>query len=211
MATVQRGTDSANTTRGGRRQEAGRNLPRIWGGGRDGVPLAEQVWRDGNSGVTTATGIGSGECTAKTDSGAAGVGQRRAEGVSCKKMVSPPARRRRVQHLVNSQGCSERRACQLVGIARSSARYVKRAITDNEAFQNAIQVEANTHRSYGYRRVTVMLKPRAGGSITNRYSGCGNTWNCRFRKGSGINDESVRPRRRCDGRNTLGRCGRMTS
>lgn len=82
-------------------------------------------------------------------------------------MVDPSARRQGVQHLVTNQGCSERRACRLVGIARTSARYVKRCTHDNEALQNAIQVEANAHRRYGYRRVTAMLR-RQGWKVNHK-------------------------------------------
>jgi len=73
-------------------------------------------------------------------------------------MVGPSAKRRGVQHLVATQGCSERRACRLVGIARSSARYEKQVASDGSALENAIEAEANAHRRYGYRRVTALLK-----------------------------------------------------
>jgi len=82
-------------------------------------------------------------------------------------MVSPSARRHGVQHLVTTQGCSERRACRLVGIARTSARYVKRGASTNESLRNAIQVEANAHRRYGYRRVTAMLR-RQGWRVNHK-------------------------------------------
>ncbi len=72
-----------------------------------------------------------------------------------------------MQHLVESQSCSERRACWSVGIARASARYIKRSGHDNETLQNAIQVEANAHRRYGYRRVTMMLK-RQGWRVNHK-------------------------------------------
>lgn len=38
-------------------------------------------------------------------------------------MVSPRERRRAVEHLVAERGLSQRNACQLVGLHRSSARY----------------------------------------------------------------------------------------
>lgn len=82
-------------------------------------------------------------------------------------MVSPSAKRHGLQHLVTNQSCSERCTCRLVGIARSSARYIKRSGHDNEALQNAIQVEANAHRRYGYRRVTMMLK-RQGWRVNHK-------------------------------------------
>jgi putative transposase len=81
-------------------------------------------------------------------------------------MVSPSARRKGVDYLVTSQQYSQRRACRLVGLSRSSARYVQKRAPDEAALATAIFDQANQRPSYGYRRVTVMLK-RAGW-IVNR-------------------------------------------
>ncbi len=61
---------------------------------------------------------------------------------------------------------SQRRACRLVGLARSTARYVRKPAPDEANLAAAIFDQAHQRPSYGYRRVTVMLK-RAGW-IVNR-------------------------------------------
>jgi putative transposase len=73
-------------------------------------------------------------------------------------MVSPSARRKGVDHLVTNRHYSQRRACRLVGLSRSSARYVPKRAPDEAVLAAAIHDQAQARPSYGYRRVTVMLK-----------------------------------------------------
>src|SRR5690606_9050859 len=49
-----------------------------------------------------------------------------------KKMVSPDARRQAAQQLVETKRYSQRRACKLVSVARSTARYRLRRTDDPE-------------------------------------------------------------------------------
>ena len=73
-------------------------------------------------------------------------------------MVSPSARRKGVSYLMESRDYPQRRACRLVGITRSSARYVPQGESDEPALREAIREQAHRHKRYGYRRVTVVLK-----------------------------------------------------
>src|SRR3989304_371673 len=85
--------------------------------------MASALWGSEPIGVVAFAGVGAGEHAAETDRGAAGDGHRRLEGVGKGKVVSPPSQRAAVRHVRDRQGCSERRACKLVGAARSTARY----------------------------------------------------------------------------------------
>jgi transposase InsO family protein len=71
--------------------------------------------------------------------------------------VSPPKRRRVVGHVVDQLGVSERRACRVLGQARSTQRH-ERAIADDEArLTESIVGLATRYGRYGYRRVTALL------------------------------------------------------
>lgn len=72
-------------------------------------------------------------------------------------MVSPDARRQAVGVLVEGRRFSQRRACKLVSVARSTARYRRRRQDDPELVA-ALQATAQQHPAYGYRPVTALLK-----------------------------------------------------
>ena len=85
------------------------------------------TWRKHFDGLSTqrrqaAQGAGGRECQAEEPAGRARPGDRCPEGDQSKKMVSPQARREQVA-LVCQRGLSKRRACGLLGIARSGLSY----------------------------------------------------------------------------------------
>jgi putative transposase len=61
---------------------------------------------------------------------------------------------------------SERRACGLVGIARSTARYASRRSGDQE-LRERLRALAEVRRRFGYRRLHVMLR-REGESVNHK-------------------------------------------
>ncbi len=73
-------------------------------------------------------------------------------------MVSPRGRRSVVERLVTERGLSQRHACALVGIQRSSARYVGRARSDEAHTVALIREYAHEQPMYGYRIIAAMLK-----------------------------------------------------
>jgi transposase InsO family protein len=81
--------------------------------------------------------------------------------------VSPQAKRNAVKHLVAEQDYSQRRACQLVGISRSSARYSPKPRPEETAFKDRVRQLANQHPNYGYRRITAILR-REGSSVNHK-------------------------------------------
>jgi hypothetical protein len=82
-------------------------------------------------------------------------------------MVGPSARRTGVNYLLEQRGYSQRQASRLVGICRSSVRYMARQAADELALAKAVWEQAHRHPSCGYRRVTVMLR-RAGWHVNTK-------------------------------------------
>lgn len=73
-------------------------------------------------------------------------------------MVSPRERRVVVEQLVTERGLSQREACKLIGVQRSSARYVCHGRSDEAATVALIRDYAQEQPMYGYRIITAMLK-----------------------------------------------------
>lgn len=72
-------------------------------------------------------------------------------------MVTPDARRDAVAHLCSGHGVSQRRACKVLKIDRSSVRY--RSIRpDDEDLREAMKKIAGERRRFGYRRIHIMLE-----------------------------------------------------
>lgn len=80
-------------------------------------------------------------------------------------MVTPAARREAVVHLEQCHEMSERRACSVIGVDRSSVRYRHRRPDDRE-LREELRKTAETHRRFGYRRLHVIL--RRDGLVLNR-------------------------------------------
>ncbi len=73
-------------------------------------------------------------------------------------MVSPRARRTVVERLVTERGLSQRHACEMMSLQRSSARYVRHRRSDEAATVALIREYAHEQPMYGYRIITAMLK-----------------------------------------------------
>jgi putative transposase len=67
-------------------------------------------------------------------------------------------RRRAVNHVRTVLHISERRACQVLGQARSTQRRVHKVPDDEERLVARITALASQYGRYGYRRITAMLK-----------------------------------------------------
>ena len=75
--------------------------------------------------------------------------QRGAEGPTCKKMVTPAAKREAVAHLRSAFDMSERRACRTIGCVRMTVRYRCRRPDDAELRQR-LRALAHERRRFGY-------------------------------------------------------------
>ena len=76
-------------------------------------------------------------------------------------MVSSAAKRCGVVFLMKQLDYSQRRACELVKLPRSTGRYRLKLAEKNKVLTAGIRSLAQQHPSYGYRRITALLK-RAG-------------------------------------------------
>lgn len=81
--------------------------------------------------------------------------------------MSPQAKRKAVKHLVDERSYSQRGACQLVGISRSSARYQPKEQPEDAAFRYRVRELAHGHPGYGYRRITAILR-REGSEVNHK-------------------------------------------
>ena len=66
-----------------------------------------------------------------------------------------------------AQGLSERRACRLVGMARTSCRYELRRPGQQEKLRARLRALAGERRRFGYRRLTVLLR-REGWTVNHK-------------------------------------------
>ncbi|HEY1017300.1 MAG TPA: IS3 family transposase [Herpetosiphonaceae bacterium] len=78
-----------------------------------------------------------------------------------KKLVKPADRRQVVAYLVTHHRFSERRACQLVQLARGTMRY-RAQPRDETALRARLRALAQERLRFGYRRLTVLLRREFG-------------------------------------------------
>ena len=81
--------------------------------------------------------------------------------------MSPAARRRSVAHVRTVFGVSERRACRVIRIARSSQRYRKQLRPTEPPLTRRVIALATQYGRYGYRRITALLR-REGWCVSHK-------------------------------------------
>jgi putative transposase len=72
-------------------------------------------------------------------------------------MVTPAARREAAADLCQVHGVSQRRACQAIGVDRSSIRYRRRR-ADDGVIRSRLRELAAVRRRFGHRRLHVLLR-----------------------------------------------------
>ena len=72
-------------------------------------------------------------------------------------MVTPAVRREAVVHLIHDYEVSQRRACEVLGAARSVVRYHQRR-ADDAVLRRRLRELAHERKRFGYRRLHQMLK-----------------------------------------------------
>ena len=87
-----------------------------------------------------------------------GARQRDAQRGGLGKLLSPPRRRQAVGYVCRQLGVSERRACRVIGHARSTHRHRWMVPTDEPRLVDRMIELATTYGRYGYRRVTGLLR-----------------------------------------------------
>jgi len=71
-------------------------------------------------------------------------------------MVTPDVKRNAVAHVCAQHGVSQRRACEVLSVDRSSMRY-RSVRPDDASIREAMKKVASERRRFGYRRIHVML------------------------------------------------------
>ena len=72
-------------------------------------------------------------------------------------MVTPAVKREAVVHLIQDYEVSQRRACEVLGAARSVVRYVRQR-ADDMTLRSRLRELAHERKRFGYRRLHQMLK-----------------------------------------------------
>jgi putative transposase len=81
--------------------------------------------------------------------------------------LTPQAKRAAVAEMQSETAVSERRACQLVGLARSTLRYQPHRSVEDDQLQARIIELAQERRRFGYRRIHALLR-REGHQINHK-------------------------------------------
>ncbi|MET0116407.1 MAG: IS3 family transposase [Sedimenticola sp.] len=84
-----------------------------------------------------------------------------------KKVLAPQARRDAVEEMRSGTTISERRACELVGIYRSTLRYEAKQKAETVALRSRIVELAQERRRFGYRRIHALLR-REGHEVNHK-------------------------------------------
>ena len=81
-----------------------------------------------------------------------------AQGAAGKKLVTPAARRQAVAIAQEEHGLSRRRACRLIGIARSVVEREPKRARDHARLRERLRALAGERRRFGYRRLHELLR-----------------------------------------------------
>ncbi len=81
-------------------------------------------------------------------------------------MVTPAAKRKAVAHLCDEHQVSQRRACNVLQVDRSTVRYQSRRV-DDAKLRDAIKRVSRERRRFGYRRIHVMVE-REGHMVNHK-------------------------------------------
>ncbi len=81
--------------------------------------------------------------------------------------MKPAQRRAAVAYAQERLGMPQRRACRLVGVARSTMRYRRRPRDDDDALRARLRDLAAQRPRFGYRRLHVLLR-REGITVNHK-------------------------------------------
>ena len=85
-------------------------------------------------------------------------------------MVTPAVRREAVAHLTQDYEVSQRRACDVLGAARSVVRYVRQR-ADDITLRSRLRELAHERKRFGYRRLHQMLRREGTAMNLRSYGG----------------------------------------
>ncbi len=140
-----------------RGETTGQAARSIGGDGTDILSVAQGVWWPGWPGQTDE-GDREGECAPSQGDLRSHAGQPDPSGSYQGKVLSPSRKREAVDHVVETLGATERRACRVIGQHRSSQRKPGVPRQDEDVLTAAIIRLAEQFGRYGYRRITALLR-----------------------------------------------------
>ena len=128
--------------------------------GADVLAVAQRVRRAAAGSGQAVEGVGEGKRPAEEVGGGSVAGQSDSEGSVLGKLLSPAKRRRAVNEVRERLGekrVSERRACRVLGQARSTQRRERVVAEDEPRLVGRMVDLASEYGRYGYRRITILL------------------------------------------------------
>ena len=138
------------------RDVGGGSVPQARDLGRDILQVQGQVWRDERVRCSEVEGVGAGEQPIEKASGRDDAGQCGSEGHGNKKLLTPDVKRRAVVQAIKDHSVSERRACSLANLDRTTFQYEKKRGGDGP-LRARLRALANERRRFGYRRLGILL------------------------------------------------------
>ena len=125
--------------------------------GADLLPLEGEVRWDGQRRSQETEAAGGREPEAEACGGRFDFGQPCSEGCAFKKLVEPAGLRAAARYAMEQYEMSERHACRLMGLARSTHRYRERKAGQDSELRQRLKELAGKRMRFGYRRLTAIL------------------------------------------------------
>src|SRR5262245_42508478 len=119
--------------------------------------MEKGVCGDGGGRGEAAQRVAGGEPAAQEAGGRSGIEDLVIGGSQRKKVVSPSARRRAARYLVEGKKCSTNRACQALGLTKSTYYRKVRRAPGGRRLEKRIVGLSRKHPRYGYRMITELL------------------------------------------------------
>lgn len=116
--------------------------------------------------AATVEGVGAGKHTIEEIGGRLESGQADSPRSAAKKAVKPARKRKLVDEIAEEFFVSERRACRLVKLNRSTCRYQSHP-SDDRALRMRVKELAFSRPRYGYRRIFILLR-REGWPVNHK-------------------------------------------
>src|SRR5208283_704492 len=143
-------------------------VPSAWDQRADLLPLEGEVRRDGKWRREEVEATGRREPEAEARGGGPDLGQPGAERRALKKLGGQPAGlRAAASYVMIAYQTSERHACRLMGLARSTQRYRRRRPERDAALRARLKKLAGKRMRFGYRRLTA-VRVREGTLVNHK-------------------------------------------
>ena len=122
-----------------------------------------------------------------------------------KKAVAPEQRRELAEQVRLEHRMSERRACRVLDLSRTTCRYQARK-TEEAQIEQALRQLAEQHRRWGYGKMVDYLKNQGTAGTTSGFIGCiAISLNLRRNRRNGCPPEPPKSGSACPGRTRVGR------